>query len=146
MSFGPGLRLRSSLRSNPLAPVHPVFLTTWNEGACLEIGNNFAMTGGVLCAAKQIVIGNNVAIGANSTIVDTDFHPSNAEQRKIHPQEGSTKPVMVCDDVFIGMNCLILKGVRIGECSVVGAGSVVTRDVPAYTLVAGNPAVPIGEI
>lgn len=143
MSFGPGLELRSSVRSNPLGPNHPVFLTTWKEGARLEIGSHFGMTGGVLCAAEQIEIGNYVAIGANTIIVDTDFHPINPDQRAIQPQEGASTSVIIGDHVFIGMNCLILKGVRIGECSVIGAGSVVTRDVSAHTLVAGNPAVHI---
>jgi acetyltransferase-like isoleucine patch superfamily enzyme len=140
MSFGPGLGLRSSARSNPLAPDHPVVLCTWQAGACLEVGSHFAMTGGVLCAAKRITIGDNVAVGANTTIVDTDFHPLDRENRRGQPSGGQTAPVVIGDDVFVGMNCLILKGVTIGDGSVVGAGSVVTRNVPPGVIVAGNPA------
>lgn len=51
-----------------------------------------------------------------------------------------SKPIKICDDAWIGMNCIILKGVTIGEGAIVGAGSVVTKDVPAWTVVAGNPA------
>ena len=146
MCFGAGLQLRSALRSNPLAPNHPVTLVTWEEGALLEVGDNLAMTGGTLCAAERITIGNNVAIGANTTIVDTDFHPLDAALRRAEPSRGKARPVRVDDDVFIGMNCLILKGVTIGRGSVIGAGSVVTGDVPAYVVAAGNPARVVREL
>src|SRR4030042_560098 len=98
------------------------------------------MTGGTLCAAEHISIGNNVIIGANSTIIDTDFHTLKPEMRKRLPQAAHTSPVTIDDDVFIGMNCLILKGVTIGRSSVIGAGSVVTRSIPAGVIVVGNPA------
>ncbi len=140
MSFGAGLQLRSSLRSNPLSPNHPVVLCTWQPGAVLEIGNNFGMTGGTLCAAGRIKVGDNVAVGANTTIMDTDFHLLDPVERRARPTEARTAPVVIEDDVFIGMNCLVLKGVTIGRGSVVGAGSVVTRSVPPGVIVAGNPA------
>ena len=80
MQFGPKLCLRSSVRSNPLGPSHPVILVTWQPGARLEIGRDFAMTGGTICAAEHVSIGNRVTIGANTTIVDTDFHPIESER------------------------------------------------------------------
>jgi acetyltransferase-like isoleucine patch superfamily enzyme len=141
MLFGPGLCLRSSVRSNPLGPQHPVILCTMREGARIEIGENFGMTGGTICAATNIKIGNNVTVGANSSIVDTDFHPIHPERRLENPQDGRVAPVVIGDNVFIGMNCLILKGVIIGNNSIIGAGSVVTKDIPANTIVAGNPVV-----
>jgi acetyltransferase-like isoleucine patch superfamily enzyme len=146
MSFGPGLQLRSLLRSNPLVPNHPVVLATWREGAILEVGANLAISGGVICAAHKVVIGDNVAIGANVTIVDADFHPLDAERRRTLPSGGETAPVTIHESVFIGMNSLILKGVTIGQGSVVGAGSVVVKDVPAGVVVAGNPAKVVREL
>jgi len=140
IAFGPGLQLRSSLRSNPLGPNHPVILATWQPGAVIQAGACFGMTGGVLCAATRIAIGNNVTVGANTVVVDTDFHPLDPTERRLKPSGGRSAPVEIGDDVFIGMNSLILKGVTIGRGSVVGAGSVVTRDVPPYAVVAGNPA------
>lgn len=140
ISFGNGLQLRSSMTSNPLGINHPVIIATIHKSAQLEVGEDFAMSGGVLCAAERIAIGCNVGIGANTTIVDTDFHPTNAQIRRLTPNEGRTAPVVIEDDVFIGTNCLILKGVTIGKGSVVGAGSVVTKNVPPYVIVAGNPA------
>jgi acetyltransferase-like isoleucine patch superfamily enzyme len=146
MSFGPGLQLRSTVRSNPLGPNHPVILCTWQEGARLEAGPEFSMTGGVLCAAERIIIGSHVSVGANTTIIDTDFHPLDPELRRLRPSEAKHAPVVIEDNAFIGMNCLVLKGVTIGQDSVVGAGSVVTRDVPSRVIVAGNPARIVREL
>lgn len=146
MRFGTGLGLRSSECSNPLGSTHPVILCTWHAGAILEIGDDFSMTGGSIVAAECITIGDCVAVGANTTIIDTDFHPLDPQERRLHPQGAKTAPVVIEDNVFIGMNCLILKGVTIGRGSVVGAGSVVTKDVPAGMIVAGNPACVIREI
>jgi acetyltransferase-like isoleucine patch superfamily enzyme len=146
MKFGPGLALRSSVRSNPLAPNHPVVLATWQQGAHLEIGANFAMTGGTICAAERIIIGNNVAVGANTTIADTDFHTLDPIQRRLESTGGDTAATVIGDDVFVGMNCLILKGVRVGKGSVIGAGSVVAADVPPHVIAVGNPAKVIREL
>ena len=146
MRFGSSLQIRSSLRSNPLGPNHATILSTWTEGAKLLVGSHFAMTGGALCAAERITIGNNVTIGANTTVVDTDFHPLNPVLRRSLSAQANTAPVVIEDDVFIGMNCLILKGVTIGQGSVVGAGSVVARDVPPKVIVAGNPAAILREL
>lgn len=144
--FGPGLGLRSTVQSNPLAPNHPVVITTWQEGASIEIGSNFAMTGGNVCAAERIIIGNNVTVGANTTIADTDFHPLDSKQRRSLSSGGRAEPIIIEDDVFIGMNCLILKGVRIGRGSVIGAGSVVANDVPPQVVASGNPARVLREL
>ena len=95
MQFGSGLSLRSSVRSNPLGANHPVILCTWQSRAVLEIGSDFAMTGGSLCAATGIKIGDRVNIGANTTILDTDFHPLDPETRRVHPQEASNAPVVI---------------------------------------------------
>ena len=102
------------------------------------------MTGGTLCAAERIIIGNNVLVGANTTIIDTNFHPLSPEHRRSHPKEVATEPITIEDDVFVGMHCLILKGVTLGRGCLVGAGSVVTRDVPAGTTACGNPARVLG--
>lgn len=146
MQFGDGLQLRSTVRSNPLGASHSVILCTWQAGAVLQVGDNFAMTGGSIIAAERIVIGDNVNVGANTTIMDTDFHPLDAQARRLDSELGKTAPVIIEDDVFIGMNCLILKGVTLGRGSVIGAGSVVTKDVPPYTMAAGNPARVIGNV
>jgi acetyltransferase-like isoleucine patch superfamily enzyme len=146
MSFGPDLQLRSSFLSNPLGPNHPVILCSWAKGSCLTVGAHFAMTGGSICAAEQVIIGDHVAVGANSIIVDTDFHPLDPTRREAYPVEANTAPVMIEDHVFIGMNCLILKGVTIGRGSVIGAGSVVSRSIQPGVIAAGNPVRVLREI
>ena len=140
MRFGNGLGLRSTGRSNPLGPNRPTILCTWRPNAMLEVGDDFGMTGGTICAAENITIGNHVKIGANTTVMDTNFHPLDPDIRRIRPQNAKTAPIAIEDDVFIGMNCIILKGVRLGKGCVVGAGSVVTKDVPAGSIAGGNPA------
>jgi acetyltransferase-like isoleucine patch superfamily enzyme len=146
MAFGDGLQLRSWLSSNPLGPAHRIILCTWQHRAVLEIGSNFGMTGGAICAAERITVGDRVTVGANSTIIDTDFHPLDLQLRLQCPQAARTAPVTIENDVFIGMNCIVLKGVRLGSGCIVGAGSVVTRDVPPFAVVAGNPACLVGPV
>lgn len=139
MHFGAHLTLRSLAASNPLAPNHPVVLTTREAGAALSIGDHVGITGGAVVCAQRVSIGSRVMIGANSILCDTDFHPLDAAVRRERPLDAATAPVVIEDDVFIGMGCLILKGVTIGRGSVIGAGSVVTRDVPAGVIAAGSP-------
>jgi acetyltransferase-like isoleucine patch superfamily enzyme len=146
MSFGPGLQLRSSTRSNPLGINHRVLLATIEEGAALDVGANFGMSGGSICVAESVTIGDNVAVGANTTIVDTDFHPLDARLRRLTLVGAKTAPVLIENDVFIGMNCLILKGVTVGRGSVIGAGSVVTKSIPPGVIAAGNPARVLREL
>lgn len=138
--LGDDLSLRSWPASNPLAPNHPVVLATRTRGAVIRVGNDCGFTGATLVAAERIEIGNHVLLGANVTITDTDFHPIDPAERRVAINNGRHKPVVLEDDVFVGMGSIILKGVTLGRASVVGAGSVVTGDVPPRVLVAGNPA------
>jgi acetyltransferase-like isoleucine patch superfamily enzyme len=140
ITLGPRAELRSTVRSNPLGPHRPCILSTRRPDAVLTVGVGFGMTGGSVVCEERITIGDNVWIGANSTILDTDFHPLVSAERLAFPLDGATAPVTIEDNVFIGMNALVLKGVTLGAGCVVGAGSVVVRDVPAGTVVAGNPA------
>ncbi len=140
MNIGDWLELRAIPHSNALGPFHPVILSTRRPDAELVIGDGFGMTGGTICAEEQIIIGNDVWVGANTTITDTDFHPLELAVRLERPLDGKTAPVVIEDGVFIGMQCLILKGVTIGAESVIGAGSVVTQDIPAGVIAGGNPA------
>ena len=85
-------------------------------------------------------------IGANTIITDTDFHPLELQNRLENPINGDSSPIMIQDHVFIGMQCIVLKGVTLGEGCVIGAGSIVTRDVEPYTIVAGNPIRTVGTV
>lgn len=140
IKLGDDLTLRSWASSNPLMPNHAVVLCTRTRTAVISIGDNCGLTGATLVAAERIEIGDGVLIGANVTIVDTDFHPLSPQERSDDINNGKHQPVVIESDVFIGMHSLILKGVRVGQGSVIGAGSVVTKDVPPNVIAAGNPA------
>lgn len=140
ITLGQRAELRSTVRSNPLGAMHPCILSTRRAGAVLQIGDDFGMTGGAIVCEQRITIGDRVWVGANTTILDTDFHPLEPTRRAAAPLDGATAPIVIEDDVFIGMGCLILKGVTLGTGAVIGAGSVVTRDVAPHSVVGGNPA------
>ena len=146
IALGDGLTLRSWPRSNPLAPTAPVVLSTRRADAVLEVGDDCGFTGTTFVAADRITIGDRVLVGGNASIVDFDFHPLTPEGRAENINAGAAAPIVIEDDVFVGMEALILKGVTIGEGAVVGAGSVVTQDVPPRTVVAGNPAQVVREL
>jgi acetyltransferase-like isoleucine patch superfamily enzyme len=125
------------------------------ENASITIGNRVFMNG-TLIAAQRIELGDDILIAWGVTIVDHDSHSSSFSKRSedvIRWKKGSKdwthvkiSPVKICNKVWIGFNSIILNGVTIGEGAVVGAGSVVTKDVPPWTIVAGNPARIIREI
>lgn len=124
----------------------------------MRIGDYCYFTNAVLLCELEIVVGNYVLIGWNTTITDTDFHPISPAERitdavacsplgKGRPRPlVARKPVIIEDDVWIGPNAAILKGVRIGAGAVIEPGSVVTRDVPPGARVMGNPAQVIGQV
>lgn len=111
------------------------------ENATITIGNNVGMSSTVLWAHKSITIGDHVKIGGNCILIDTDSHNKDYMIRRgQYTDWGVAEPIVIEDDVFIGMNCIILKGVTIGARSIIAAGSVVTKNIPADCIAAGNPA------
>lgn len=140
IAIGEGLQMRNWLASNPLGVDHACILATRSGTASIEIGRDVSISGGAICAAQAIRIGDRVTVGANSTIVDTDFHPLDALRRATEPLAGKSAPVTIEDDVFIGTRVIILKGSHVGHAAVIGAGSVVSGEVPPEAVVAGNPA------
>lgn len=119
---------------------HPVILSTINSEATLRIGDDVGISGGGIVAAKEIIIGNDVLLGANTFITDTDFHPKTLSNRRYSHENAKVSPVRIGNNVFIGMDSIVLKGVSIGDNSIIGAGSVVTRSIPKNSVAAGNPA------
>ena len=110
-------------------------------GALVKIGPNCRIHGTYIHATKSILIGESVLIAAGTTIVDSNGHTSDPELARYRRYfQDTSQEISIGDYVWIGMNVLIFKGVSIGECAVVSAGSVVKSDVPAYSVVEGNPA------
>lgn len=108
-------------------------------GATLTIGNNVGMSSTRLWIHESARIGNNVKIGGCVLITDTDVHPMDYMARRSSNEGTKSAPVVIEDDVWIGAHCIILKGVTIGARSIIGAGSVVTKSIPADRVAAGNP-------
>lgn len=122
---------------------------TIQYGSHVKIGTwSFVNVGATFLDANMITLGDYVAVGPNVQFI-TDTHPLRPEDRFQPPQEGDTLPfrvvnyalpITVGDYVWIGAGAIILPGVTIGEGAVVAAGAVVTKDVAARMIVAGNPA------
>lgn len=138
--LGERVTLCSDSRLTALGINHPVIMRTILPGAEIYVGDDVGISGGTICAAVCIKIGDGTMLGANVTIVDTDFHPVTHPRRRYAPlADADRAPVIIGKNVFIGTNSIILKGITIGDHAVIGAGSVVTRDIPARSIAAGNP-------
>lgn len=107
----------------------------------LSVGRGYINTGTLIACANHITIGDDVAIARGVCIYDSDHH------RLLHcgEEKNLSAPVIIGNHVWIGVGAIILKGVRIGDGAVIAAGAVVTRDIPAGSLAAGNPARVIRE-
>lgn len=138
--LGDGICLNSSLRSNPIGCSRPVSLRTMQAGAEIILGPGVGLSSTAVCAAIRVEIGEGTFVGADSYIFDNDFHSPVGEWRWGGIAAGNPKPVIIGRGVFIGARAIILKGVKIGDRAVVGAGAVVTKDVPARHIATGNPA------
>jgi acetyltransferase-like isoleucine patch superfamily enzyme len=124
----------------------------------VRVGDFCYFTNAVLLCELEMQIGNYVVIGWNTTLADTDFHPIAPAERiadaiacsplgKGHPRPTITpRPIIIEDNVWIGPNATILKGVRIGAGAWIEPGSLITKDVPPRARMMGNPAQIIGEV
>lgn len=95
-----------------------------------------------IAVGARVEIGRYAMIANRVALIGYDFHPLDAGKRMRNepPEEGGMESITIGDHAWLGMNVLVLKGVTIGEGAVIGAGSIVTRDIPPYTLAAGQPA------
>lgn len=147
IQIGNDVTILNKLKENMAGIVHPTVLVAACRGAQLIIGNRVGISGAILYCTDKIVIEDDVGIGANVKIYDTDFHAIGFEARQTGRDEDVLHaPVVLCKGCWIGADALILKGTRIGERSIVAARAVVTRDVPPDTIVAGAPARVVGKV
>jgi len=115
-------------------------LTTFDTGR-IRIGNNVSLNGTAITSKKGIEIGDGTMVAANVTIVDSDFHAQWPPNARLAVSTGEAdREVVIGRNVWIGLNVVILKGVTIGDNTIIGAGSVVTSPIPANVVAAGNPA------
>ena len=146
-----------SIRDPGLSLGSGVIVHTWTEfnvepQGSISVGDDCLLVGPIFMCAERISIGQRVVISYHVTIADSDFHPRTRAARRedalanvpggelrLRPRVES-RPVIIEDDVWIGIGAIVLKGVRIGRGARIGAGAVVTRDVPDGAAVSGNPA------
>ncbi len=149
LSIGDNCVIKSSFMSNLVGLYSKTIIVTRAEGAKISIGDNVGISGATIYARKEIVIGDNTCIGGNVKILDNDFHPIEWEERNrlLMDEKGGdatdlipAKPISIGKNCFIGCNSIILKGTRLGDGCVVGAGAVVSGVFPDNSVIAGNPA------
>jgi len=139
--IGNDFKATSESVSNTVGIPHPVILSSFGNHAKLIIGNNVGLSGVSINCWNSIQIGDNVMVGGGAAIWDTDFHPIDPEIRLEKPWAALSKPIIIEQNVFIGARAMILKGVKIGQNSVIGACTVVNKSVPKNSLVFGNPMI-----
>jgi acetyltransferase-like isoleucine patch superfamily enzyme len=142
--MGENCTFRSRDISNLIGVNRRCIISALYKTSKVQIGNNCGFSGVTIGALKEITIGDNLICGANVIISDYDWH--NADPNRRFEMCMDAKPVIIKDNVFIGVNSIIWKGVTIGENSVIGANSVVTKSIPPNVFAGGNPCKVIKEI
>lgn len=140
--FGYQFKFNSGKHHNMIGRPQPCYFVV-GRGAQLTIGNNVGLSSSAFACYEKITISDNVRIGGGCVLYDTDFHSLDVNERTSAPENKKnvkTKPIFIKRGAFIGGHSMILKGVIIGENSVVGAGSVVVKSIPDNEVWAGNPA------
>lgn len=140
VAIGKNCSINSGANANLIGRQQRTIL--WVEGK-LTIGDNLGISCSAIICNHNIKIGNDVTIGGNTVIYDTDFHSLDPEIRldkRQDKEKAKRGRVIIGNSVFIGAHTTILKGVRIGENSIIGACSVVTKDIPSNEIWGGNPA------
>ena len=130
---------RSAATSNLIGINRPCMISALEPGSVIQIGNDCGFSGTVIGCFSKIEIGDNVKCGANTLITDGDWHTDD-------PRSTAPRPIQIGNNVWLGVNVTVLKGVTIGENSLIGAGSIVTKNIPPNVIAAGNPCVVIRAI
>ncbi len=141
LEIGNNVIIKSSFLSNLIGLYSRSIIVTRTPEAVIKIGDNVGISGATIYARKYIEIGENTLIGGNVKILDNDFHPTEIEARIADDKSKiGTRPVIIGKNCFIGCNAIILKGARLGDGCIVGAGAVVTGEYEDNCVIAGNPA------
>lgn len=138
IKIGDHATFRSVKIANPLIQAGPCALSA-SKNAQILIGDHCGFSGTSLIAQQHIQLGHRVLCGANVVLCDGDHHPLNAKHRA-EGALGKSAPIVIGDDVWLGMNVVVLKGVTIGDGAVIAANSLVNSDIPAGAIAAGVPA------
>lgn len=138
INIGSNVYLRSVSKGYQAGMPFPTTLLTDVKNATISIGNNTRINGAYIHAQDSITLGSNCVVASGVNIIDTNGHELYSYNRTINRDK--PEQIEIGDNVWIGLNAIILKGTTIGDNSVVGAGSVVKGNFPANSLIVGNPA------
>ena len=140
--IGKGVTLVSEATANSAGVNHPVILSAEGPGSVIKIGDGVGMSGASIVTCSEIEIGEGTMLGANCNIYGTDFHCVDAAERAKQKStaDAPTAPIKIGKRCWLASNVTVLKGVTIGDEAVVGAMSLVTKDVEARAVVGGVPA------
>lgn len=127
------------LHSYPDGSCHRTALSTYFSDATILIGDKCALNGTIIHCNEKILIGNNCRFGPGVIICDNNSHRISKEITE-RDKKAESEPITIENNVWIGMNTLVMKGVSIGENSIVAAGSLVLKDIPPNCLYGGHPA------
>lgn len=139
ITIGDNFCMTSGEHINPICANLQGSFFTDSSNAKITICNNVGMSSTRMWIHDSLSIGDNVKIGGNVLLIDTDCHPMSYEIRRTSNEGTKSAPIVIEDDVWIGAQSIVLKGVTIGARSIIGAGSVVTKDIPADCIAVGNP-------
>lgn len=147
LEVGDNCTILSNTTFNPLIAGNYSSLVV-NKGASIKIGSNVGMSSTIIWSHESITIGDRTTIGASVMILDSDCHSLDFRDRgtKLDMVNKKNAPIVVGQDVLIGTRSIILKGVTIGDRSIIAAGSVVTKDIPSDCVAGGNPCKVIKKI
>lgn len=137
--IGNNFMMTSGEHINPISANLQGSFFTDCPSAKITIGNNVGMSSTRMWIHDSLTIGDNVKIGGGVLLIDTDCHPMDYNVRRTSNEGTKSAPIVIEDDVWIGAQSIVLKGVTIGARSIIGAGSVVTKSIPADCIAGGNP-------
>lgn len=138
IEFGNGCFFRSDRESNLIGVNRACIVSSHASNAVIKVGDNCGFSGTSIGIKESLTVGNNVQVGANTYITDFDWHSFDPSDRD-NPKKIAASGIIIDDNVWLGLNCIVLKGVHIGANAIIGAGSVITKNIPANCIAAGNP-------
>ncbi len=142
VKLGNDVTLLSDTHRYTLAQYGPVKLRTYTPDARIRLGNHVSLNGTVIaCRSQTIDVGDGTIFAGNCVVMDSDFHRLwPPEERLNFPSNEFDAAVTIGKNCWFGLNVIVLKGAQVGDNVVIGAGSIVTGDVPANCVAAGMPA------
>ena len=145
LKIGSGVVFNCGKNNNAIGGDTIMRLYVIRKDATLKIGNYVGVSNSTIYCSNSIIIEDNVLIGGGCKLYDFDFHAIDATSRisafknKKPDEKAMTAPILIKNGAWIGGHCIVLKGVSIGVNSIIGAGSVVTKNIPDNEIWAGNP-------